>query len=77
MNNILSAIVLAFNFFPGYKTAAGAVTLLGVAVAVAYNTAAPTLGTPPVPAEWIDFGTVAGNAVLGLGVANKFTAKAA
>lgn len=75
MNNILSAIVVAFNFFPGYKTAAGAVTLLAVAVATAYNATAPAIGTPLVPSEWIEFGTVAGNAVLGLGVANKFAGR--
>ena len=75
MQNILSAIIVALNFAPGYKTAAGAVTLLAVAVATAYNATAPSIGTPLVPTEWIDFGTVAGNAVLGLGVANKFAGK--
>lgn len=75
MQNILSAIVLAFNFFPGYKTKAGAVALLAVAVGSAYNAAAPQLGLPGVPADWLSFGAVAGNAVLGLGVANKFTGK--
>ena len=38
----------------------------------AYNAAAPQLGLPAIPAEILDFGTVAGNAVLGVGVANKF-----
>lgn len=77
MSNVLSAIIVALNFFPGYKTAAGAVTLLAVACATAYNAAVPSfgIGLPPVPAEWIDFGTVAGNAVLGVGVANKFAGK--
>ena len=74
MQNILSAIVLAFNFFPGYKTAAGAVMLMGVAIGTAYNVAAPQLGTPALPADWLATGAVIGNAVLGVGVANKFTA---
>lgn len=72
MPNILTAIVVALNFFPGYKTAAGAVTLMAVAMGTAYNAAAPQLGLPAIPAEILDFGTVAGNAVLGVGVANKF-----
>lgn len=77
MQNILSAIILAFNIFPGYKTQAGAVALLAVAVGTAYNTAAPQLGLPAIPADWLTFGAVAGNAVLGVGVANKFTQPAA
>ena len=72
MQNVLTAIVVALNFFPGYKTAAGAVVLMGVAMGAAYNAAAPQLGLLAIPAEILDFGTVAGNAVLGVGVANKF-----
>jgi hypothetical protein len=75
MQNILSAILVAFNFFPGYKTKAGAVVLLGVAVGTAYNAAAPSLGLPGLPGEWLATGAVVGNAVLGVGVANKLAAK--
>lgn len=74
MQNILSAIVLAFNFFPGYKTQAGAVVLLGVAIGSAYNAAAPQLGLPAIPGDILVFGATAGNAVLGVGVANKLQA---
>lgn len=74
MQNILSAIIVAFNFFPGYKTKAGAVVLLGVAAGTAYNAAAPQLGLPPIPGDYLTNATIAGNAILGVGVANKFTA---
>ena len=75
MQNILSAIVLAFNFFPGYKTKAGAVVLLGAALGAAYNGAAPMLGLPAIPGDYLVNATIAGNAILGVGVANKLQAK--
>lgn len=75
MQNILTMIIAALNFAPGYKTQVGAVTLLAVAVGSAYNTAAPHLGLPAIPSDWLVFGATAGNAVLGVGVANKFAAK--
>lgn len=72
MNSILTAITLALNFFPGYKTKAGAVVLVGVAVATAYNSLiVPQFGLPPIPAEYLGDATVIGNAVLGVGVANR------
>lgn len=72
---MLNAIILALNFFPGYKTKAGAVVLAGVAVATVYNSLAPQFGFPAIPAEYLGDATVLGNAVLGIGVANKFAAK--
>lgn len=75
MQNILSVIIAALNFAPGYKTQIGAVTLLAVAVGSAYNAAAPQIGLPAIPGDWLVFGATAGNAVLGVGVANKLAAK--
>ena len=72
MDKLLSAIILALNFFPGYKTKAGAVVLVGVAFATAYNTyIAPQFGLPALPENFVSDATVIGNAVLGVGVANK------
>lgn len=71
MQNVLTAIVVAFNFFPGYKTASGALTLMAVAMATAFNAFAPQIGLPAFPAEWLEVATVTGNALLGVGVANK------
>lgn len=76
MQNLLTTIVMALDFFPGYKTKAGAVVLVGVAVASAYNTfLAPQFGLPAVPADWVADASLVGNAVLGVGVANKLAAK--
>ena len=75
---MLNAIFLALNFFPNYKTKAGALMLVGVALGTAYNSLiVPQFGLPPVPADWLTATAVTGNAVLGVGVANnKIGAKA-
>ena len=73
---MLNYVLLALNFFPGYKTKIGAVALVGVAVGTAYNALiVPQFGVPPIPGDWLAAGTVAGNAVLGVGVANKLATK--
>lgn len=75
MLNLLNLIIASLNFAPGYKTKAGAVVLLGVAVATAYNAAAPSFGLPALPADYLADATVIGNAVLGVGVANKLAVR--
>ena len=69
---MLNAIFLALNFLPGYKTKLGALTLVVVAASTAYNAVcASAFGLPTIPTEWLSDATVVGNAVLGVGVANR------
>ena len=70
MGNLLSVIVGALNFMPGYKTRAAAVAAFALAIISAWNTAAPGLG--------VDFQIVVPEivnsvvlALLGVGAANQ------
>ena len=63
-------VVLALDFAPGYKRKVGAIVFVASAAGVAYNNfvAAP-FGLPHVPANFLTAANLAGNAVLGIGVA--------
>ena len=70
MEKLLTMVVLALDFAPVYKRKVGAVVLAASAAAVAYNNfVAAQFGLPHVPADFLTAATVAGNAVLGVGVA--------
>jgi hypothetical protein len=71
MDKLLTMLVLALDFMPGYKRKTGALMLAATAAAVAYNNfVAPTFGLPIVPADYVTAAGVVGNAVLGIGAAS-------
>lgn len=73
--NIVSVILSALNFLPGWKTKIAAVAALLLAVVSAWNSAAPELGVDfiiTIP-EWLNSAVLA---LLGVGAANQVTNQA-
>lgn len=73
--NIVSVILSALNFLPGWKTKIVAVAALLLAVVSAWNSAAPELGVDfiiTIP-EWLNSAVLA---LLGVGAANQVTNQA-
>lgn len=73
--NIVSVILSALNFLPGWKTKIAAVAALLLAIVSAWNSAAPELGVDfiiTIP-EWLNSAVLA---LLGVGAANQVTNQA-
>lgn len=71
MLGILNMIVGALNFFPGFKTKAGAVLqVIGTAL-IAYNSFGGPFGLPPVPAEIVVAINAAAATLIAVGAANQ------
>ena len=70
MGNLLTTVLGLLNFLPGWKTRIAAVAALLLAIASAWNSAAPQIGVDfviTIP-DWLQAATLA---LLGVGAANQ------
>lgn len=71
MQNYLTLIINAMNWFPGVKTKAAAVAALLLAIVTAWNGAAPALGLENAVVHIPDWVNATVLAALGIGAANQ------